>query len=282
VTTRACTVLALLSLLTAPLHGQYRGPRSADYLLPPMVWGARALWVDPSGLGAIREASLMAEAGLERDTAGTFSLAQYTAGFSSRGFSIGLRHDRFTNGRSGNTWRFGLGRAGRGIGVGAALSLYTGAEAPQDTSGNGRRLDVDLGLRLRLAPSLELTAGVEHIGQPTVRDSSLRFGGAVGLGWTGLGGIVQLAADARASNPTDSASILMAYQAGLRIQTRGTLPLGLVAVLDIDKHFTISRLVAGLSVGIPYQAVLVGSGAKRAGETHVESVSLAGIVSKTF
>lgn len=281
-TTRVSTALALLPLLAAPLQAQYRGPRSADYLLPPMVWGARALWVDPSGLAAVREASLMAEAELERDTAGTFSLAQYTAGFSSRGFSVGLRHDRFTNGRSANTWRVGLGRAGRGIGVGVAVSLYTGAEAAQDTSANGRRLDVDLGVRLRLAPSLGLTAGVEHIGQPTVRDSSLRFGGVVGLGWTGLGGLVQLAADARASNPTDSSSVLMAYQAALHLQTRGALPLGLVAVLDLDRHLTIARLVAGLSVGIPYQVVLVGSGARRAGETRVESVSLTGIASKAF
>jgi hypothetical protein len=273
VTARVCTALVLLPLLAAPLRAQYRGPRSADYLLAPMVWGARALWVDPSGLGVVREASLMAEAELERDTAGGFPLAQYTASFNSRGFSFGFRHDRFTNGQSGNTWRFGFGRAARGIGVGAAFSLYSGPD---------RKEDVDVGVRVRLASSLQLTAGMEHIGQPTVRDSSLRFGGVVGLGWTGLGGAVQLAGDVRASNPTDSSSVLMAYRTALHLQTRGSWPLGLVAVLDLDQHLNIGRLVAGLSVGLPYQAMLVGSGARQAGQTRVESMSLTGIVSRVF
>ena len=54
------------------------------------------------------------------------------------------------------------------------------------------------------------------------------------------------------------------------------------AVLDLDQHLNIGRLVAGLSVGLPYQAMLVGSGARQAGQTRVESMSLTGIVSRVF
>jgi hypothetical protein len=273
VTRRAGTVLVFLSLLATPAHGQYRGPRSMDYLLRATAWGARALWVDPGGLGTVHEASLMAEVVLERDTAGHFPIAQYTAGLGSRGFGFGYRRDRFANGKAGNTWRFGFGRAAGRVAIGAAVSLYSGAE---------RKQDVDLGLRLRLGPSLELAAGVEHIGQPVVRDSSLRFGGGVGLGWRGMGGVVQLAADLHAADATDSSAILMSYRAGLRIQTRGTVPIGALVVLDLNEHLRIDRLVAGVSVGLPYQAVLVASGARRSGETRVETVSLTGIVSRAF
>lgn len=270
---RACPVLWLLALCAAPAHAQYRGPRSADYLLPTTVWGARALWVDPGGLGTVREASLMAEIMVERDTAGGYPVAQYTAGLSSRGFSAGYRRDRFQNGAAGNTWRFGFGRAAGRVGIGAAVSLYSGAS---------RKQDVDIGMRYRLAPSLELAARVEHIGQPVVRDSSLRFGGALGLAWTGIGGAVQLAADAHASDRVDAGSALMAYRAGLRIQTRGRVPIGALAVLDLNEHLRIDRLVAGVSVGLPYQAVLVGSGARRGGVTHLETASLTAIVTRTF
>ena len=269
---RGYPVVLLLPLLAAPAHAQYRGPRSADYLLRASVWGARALWVDPGGLGTVREASLMAEMMVERDSAGRYPVAQYTAGFSSRGFSIGYRRDRFQNGAAGNTWRFGFGRGAGRVGIGAAVSLYGGSS----------RKDVDIGVRFRLAPSLELAAGIEHIGQPVVRDSSLRFGGALGLGWTGMGGAVQLAADVHASDRLDAGSALMAYRAGLRLQTRGSIPIGALAVLDLNEDLRIDRLVAGISVGLPYQAVLVGSGARRGRVTHLETVSLTAIATRTF
>jgi hypothetical protein len=270
---RLWTALVCLPLLAASAHAQYRGPRSADYLLRATAWGARALWVDPGGLGTVHEASLMAEFMLERDSAGSYSLAQYTAGFSSRGFGFGYRRDRFQNGAAGNTWRFGYGRAAGRLAVGAAVSLY---------SDSSRKADVDIGVRFRLIPSLEAAVGVEHIGQPVVRDSSLRFGGSFGLGWTGMGGVVQLAADVHASDRIGSASPLMAYRAGLRVQTRGRIPIGAVAVLDLNEDFRIDRLVAGLSVGLSYQAVLVGSGARRGGATHLETASLTAIASRRF
>ena len=65
-TSRGGAILVLLSLVATPAHGQYRAPRSMDYLLRATAWGARALWVDPGGLGTVHEASLMAEVVLER------------------------------------------------------------------------------------------------------------------------------------------------------------------------------------------------------------------------
>lgn len=270
---RPWVVLAFLALLAGPADAQYRGPRSEDYLLRTGVWGTQALWVNPAGLGAVNAASLMLEMMVERDSGGGYPVAQYTVGFSSRGFSIGFRHDRFENGAGGNTWRFGLGRGAARVGAGLAVSLYSGAD---------RKEDVDAALRYRLAAPLEIAVGVEHIGQPVVRDSSLRFGGWLGLGFNGFGGALQFAADLKASDRSDSTGVLMAYRGGLRLQTRGSVPVGLFGVLDVNQGFQIDRLVAGISVGLPYQALLVGSGARRDGTTYVETMSLTAMASRTF
>jgi hypothetical protein len=115
-----------------------------------------------------------------------------------------------------------------------------------------------------------------------VRDSSLRFGGWLGLALTGLGGALQLGTDVQASKRVDSTGVLMAYRAGLRIQTRGRIPIGALAILDLNQDFRIDRLVAGISVGLPYQAVAVGSAARRGGATRLETISLTAIASRTF
>ena len=44
-------VLSLALLGAAPVAGQYRGSRSAEYLFAANVADARALWVNPAGLG---------------------------------------------------------------------------------------------------------------------------------------------------------------------------------------------------------------------------------------
>jgi hypothetical protein len=271
---RSWTTVLFLFVLAPAAQAQYRGPRSADYLLRTAAWGPRALWVDPGGLGTVHEASLMAELMVERSASGDYPIAQYTLGLSSRGFGFGFRRDRFPDdSAAGNTWRFGFGRAAGPLGFGAAVSLYSGAS---------RKEDVDLGVRFRLAPALELAGGVEHIGQPVVRDSSLRFGGWLGLGLTTFGGALQMGADVHASDRGDAAGVLMAYRAGLRVQLRGKLPIGALAVLDLDNDFKIARLVAGLSVGLSYQGVLVGSGARRAGATRIETLSVTGIATRLF
>jgi hypothetical protein len=265
-------VLLVAGLSAHAAEAQYRGPRSADYLFSASASGVRALWLNPAGLGTVHEASLMAEVMVERNAAGDYPLAQYTVGFNSRGASFGFRRDRFGNGVAGNTWRLGFGRGVGNLAAGAAVTLY---------SGQDRKEDLDLGVRLRAAPAVEFSLGVEHIGQPVVRDSSLRFGGTAGVAWQPFGNLLLLAGEARATHATDG-GVLMAYRAGVTIQTAGRIPIGVLAVLDLDKDLRGSRLVAGFSVGGPYQGLLVGSGTRRNDVTRVETASVTAIASQHF
>lgn len=254
------------------LEAQYRSPRSAEYLFGADVWGTRALWVHPAGLGTVNEASIMAEAMIERDVTGDYALAQYSFGLNSRGFGLGYRRDRFDGDEAGNVWRIGFGRGVGNLAFGTGLSVY---------SGKGREESVDLGLRWRPASPLEIALAAENIGQPTVRDTALRFAGALSAAWSPLRGLFHLAAEGRA---TDLAlgGWLMAYRAGVRLATPGRTPLAAYAILDLDDDVAVRRLVAGVSVGGDYQGVLMGSGARRAGSTRVETISVAGVASHRF
>jgi hypothetical protein len=265
--------VGLVALATPlSLAAQYRGPRSADYLFGADAWGARALWVHPAGLGVVREASIMAEAMLERNAADDFALAQFTFGFNSRGIGLGYRRDRFGAAGSGGVWRLGFGRAAGSLAFGAAASLYPG---------DPREESLDLGIRFRVASPLEIALATENIGQPTVRDSALRFAAVWGAGWSPLGDAAHLAVEARATDIA-AGGWLMAYRAGLRLATSGRIPIAAYGVLDFDDDLHVLRLVAGLSVGRDYQGVLVGSGARRAGSTQIETVSLTGVASHPF
>jgi len=101
------TLMLVLVLWTSggTAVAQYRGPRSADYLFGTSARGSRASWVNPAALGTTAEASIMIEGFVQRDAAGDYPLAQYTIGFSSRGFAFGYRRDRFRGVDGGNTWR---------------------------------------------------------------------------------------------------------------------------------------------------------------------------------
>jgi hypothetical protein len=240
----------LLLASGAPATAQYRGPRSADYLFGASVHGAPATWVNPADLGTTTaEASIMAEGLVQRDGTGDYSFAQYTLGFSSRGFALGFRRDFFAGDVAGNTWRLAFGRAAGPLAAGAGVSWYPGAGQA-----------VDLGIRYRLAPTLGLAVGLENILQPVVRDSSLRFSGTAGLLWSPLRGI-GVDVETRAADKPGSGGVLLASRAGLRIGLPvGGLPVLLAGILDFNDSFDATRLLVGLAIGGDYRLTAVAAG----------------------
>lgn len=278
--TRLSLLLLVAALWTGSATAQYRGPRSADHLFAPATSGARALWVNPVGLGRVDEASIMLEAMVERDPDANYPLAQYTIGFNSRGFGFGFRRDIFhvpaASGDSllsygGNTWRLGFGRGLGSLAIGAAISMYSGTETKQD---------VDLGLLYRMARGLDLAIVLEHIGQPEVRDSSLRFGAVAGLSLTTLRGILGLDAEVRAHDQ-DGSGYLMGYRGGIRIRTPGSLPVALAGVLELNDDFDVGRVLVGLSVGGEYLGSLVAGG-REGGSNNLTTLSLLAQASRRF
>jgi hypothetical protein len=274
------SLLLLAGLLWAgPAAAQYRGPRSADHLFSAAAWGARALWLNPAAMGTVDEASIFLEGMVERDLNGNYPLAQYTIGFNSRGFGFGLRHDVFraptSSGDSlrsygGNTWRVGFGRGLGPLAIGGTASLYSGPQTKQD---------VDLGLRYRVATSLDLAIG-SSIGQP-VFGLSLRFGGTVGLSWTTLQGILGLDAEVRAHDQETQGGYLLAYRGGVRIGIPGSLPFLATGVLELNDRFDVTRVLLGLSVGGEYLGNLV-LGGREDGSNALTTASVLAQASKHF
>lgn len=271
--TLAATVLA--ALWATPLVAQFRAPRSADYLFAASAQDARALWVNPAGLSAVYEAAVMGELVWARNALDDFHVAQYTAGFNSRGFGFGFRRDRFANGVGGNAFRLGVSRAFAGLALGGAFTVY---------SGDPDQRELDLGVRTGLIPSLQLGLAVQHIGTPVVRGVRLPPTGVLGLAWFGARGRIQVTAEAAAADRELESGFDLAYRAGLRLTGGGRrLLVSGFGTIDISEDVEISRLVVGVAVGgTGGIGAVVGDGARRAGSTFVDGVSLTGVARRVF
>ncbi len=264
---RALLAAALLTFpALAPAAAQFRAPRSGDYLFAASVQDARALWVNPAGLAVIFEASIMGEVLVVRNGNDDLSLAQITAGFNSRGFAFAFRRDRFDDSTAGNTWRFGGSRAFRKVTVGVSFTIY---------SADINQREVDLGIRLLLAPTLQVGAVLRHIGEPVVRGVRLRPTGVFGLSWS-AGGVIQLNGETTLVDPRGPDGLDVSYRAGVMLSLARVmrLPLGILSALDLRDDLGVDRLLFGLVLGGADRFALVGGGARREDTTFIDGISL--------
>ncbi len=242
--------------------------RSADYLFITSADDARALWINPAGLGVIPEASIMAEAVVARPVAGDVLLGQWTLGFNTRGLSFGYQRDRFPGAPSNDRFRFGLGLGFERGAVGAAFTLYR-----SDRTERG----LDLGLRYRANRRVELGAVLEHIGRPTVRGVDLPLAGILGLTWTPVAAVVQLSAETRIAEDVVGSGADLSYRLGGRLATRGRFPLGVVGALELDGDLGFGGFTLGLALGGPDQVVLASSVAPSPAAARFANASVTGI-----
>jgi hypothetical protein len=219
--------------------------------------------VNPAAQATADEASIMLEGLIERDPAGDYPFSQFTIGFNSRGFGLGFRRDWFPGDAAGNTWRFGFGRRLGRLAIGAGLSMFSGDETERA---------VDLGLWYRPAPSLTFALVAENIGQPVVRDSAIRFGGAAGLNWTVLDGALGLDLEAKGYDQVDG-GVLMAYRGGVQIRFGSSFPLALQGVVGLDDELSNGHLMVGLSFGGYTHAGVVAGGQRQNGTSTLTDVS---------
>ncbi len=264
---RALLAAALLTFpALAPAAAQFRTARSGDYLFAASVQDARALWVNPAGLAVLFEASIMGEVLVARNENDDHSLAQITAGFNSRGFAFAFRRDRFDDSTAGNTWRFGGSRAFRKVTVGASFTIY---------AGDVDQREVDLGIRLLLAPTLQVGAVLRHIGEPVVRGVRLRPTGVFGLSWSAAG-VIQLNGEATLVDPGAPDGLDVSYRAGVMLSLARVMPLPLriLSAFDLRDDLGVDRLLLGLVLGGADRFVLVGGGARREDTTFIDTISL--------
>jgi len=153
--------LALLLGASAAL-GQTRDPEPGAYSFVSGTGHGAALWVNPGAAGFNRAVHLVGHVTWDRPEGGDWSTGQYTAGFHSRIFAFGYRHDEFQAGGQGDAYTVALGvaRAGNGFGVSRTWRTVGDAEGSWEIGYVNHGISgVSMGLVWR------------DIGSPTVRDS---------------------------------------------------------------------------------------------------------------
>jgi len=264
-TTIGRALVVCLSLAAPPLAAQTLPPRSADYLFVTNAVGARALWVNPAGLNIMHEASILGEFTLGR-TQSNLRLAQYTAGFHSRGLSLGYQQNR-PRGASPVT----VLRAGLAIPLPRGALGFSGARHSQDSTSSR---EADLGIFFLPATSIQLAAVVRHIGRPTIEGVELPITAVAGFQWTATR--LQFSSEVLATE--QRAPGQSGYEFGYRVGTRIILvptgfPLMTVAAANLGSTGRIRAFSVGLAIGLARQVTAVGSAVSRGNSPVFEQFS---------
>jgi hypothetical protein len=237
------SALAAILLTAQPVNrltAQQVAPnRATAYLFPTDVRDARAIWVNPAGLGVTRDASIYAEVGIGEPGA-SGRLRQINAGFNSRGLSLGYQRDLLDDGVKGTTLRLGLGGGAGGLAVGFDIARY---------SGNGANATGwDIGASYVALSQLTVGLVAANIGQPVVRGLKQRFTYIPGLTWH-PGPLPDLALSTYARITPDSVE---SYAFGLAWRTNSPgsrWPIEVIARMDTDNGFRRGAFALGLSIG---------------------------------
>jgi len=134
------------------------------HLLTTDAFDGRAVWVNPAGLARRIEASLGADATVERRS-GSTRLAQFGATVRSRNLAFAWIHDRYPGGSGANNFALGLGLGDEALSLGVTRRWYGGPRGDQAW---------DVAARGRVTPLLGLSLVWRNAGSPTVRDTPYR------------------------------------------------------------------------------------------------------------
>ena len=256
-----------LLLLASGALAQVAPNNATLYLHPTDVSDARALWVNPAGLGHFPEASVHLDLTVG-DPGAKGQLRQLTLGLNSRGLSLGYQRDLFSSGRRGHTYKLGYAAGRGGLAAGFATALYRGG-----TSGTGW----DVGILYDWTPALSIGGVIQNIGQPVVRDSTLRLTYVPSATLQLAGRRVVLSALTRLTSDG-----VAGYGFGARGTLRAgtSLPIGLLARLDTDRSLHRGGFAFGFSLGAADMAGLVAT--TPADVNGIDALSLYGVSTRRF
>lgn len=244
---RSASILACACFALATDVAPQAIPASArDYLFASDVSDARALWVNPAGLGATALASIAATIVFDIPESAAVRVAQWSGTLSSRGFAFGYQRDRLISGFANDAFRFGLGQRFRGGAVGFAATFY---------NSNETNTGFDLGIIYQLMPSLNGALVVRNIGQPDVRGIPTPFSGTASATWTPLGARGRISAEISGTNRLNDSGYDISYRAGGRLIIGNQFPVQAFGVVEVDSDIEIARWSIGIAVGGLYRAV---------------------------
>ncbi len=264
---RTAGLSVLFLALAARAETQVAPNRATLYLHPTEVSDARALWVNPAGLGRFEEASLHLDLTVG-DPGASGRLRQVTLSVNSRGLSFGYQRDLFDGGGRGGTYRVGFAAGHARLAGGAAAALYRGG---------GSSSGWDVGVLYDCTPLLTVGGVIENLGQPRVRDSTLRVTYVPSATLQLLGRRVALSGLGRLTPDG-----VRGYAFGVRATLRqgAQLPIGLTARLDTDRSLRRAGLAFGFSLGGLDAAGLVATTPGDLGR--VDALSVYGVSTRRF
>lgn len=246
-------------------HAQGATNRAASYLVATNVADARALWVNPAGLAARPEASVLLDLTVVQPGA-TGRLGQVTAGFNARGLSFGYQRDNSLSGIHGHTYKFGLAANYGEFAGGVTLAFHGGAN--QGTAW-------DMGVRYDWLSTLTVGGVIRNIGRPRIFGVRQATSLVPAVTLRPFGSV--LALSAQASIVSDSSA------RGYAVEAEALWPrsprVGLLARYDTDGSLRRRALLFGLSIGTRDRVGAVGS---TPGDfSKVDAVNVYGVSSRT-
>lgn len=240
---RSAAVVLMVALGFREGEGQAVANRTTAYLTATEVVDARAVWVNPGGLGARHEASVHFDLTV-RQPGAKGQLGQLTASFNARGLSFGYQRDILPGGLRGHTYRVGLGGVSNRLALGTAVALYRGG-----TGGVGW----DFGTRYEMGPRVTIGGVVRNVGRPTVRGvrEEVAF---VPAATVRPGDLLAVSLQARLGSDS-----VRSYALAARATLPGRRGIALFGRVDTNGSLRRRAFAVGFSVGRADQVGLVGT-----------------------
>jgi len=266
---RTSVLLASASSLLCNLAAaQGFAPRSKDYLFAATAHDVRAIWLNPAGLAVVPEASIFAELVVRRPPDAGSRVSQVSLGFNSQGLAVGYYRERLASDTSNHTYRIALARALRGWTIGVAMSYFRSGI-------NDKGFDV--GVRYRVARTVDLGVVVQNLGQPQVRSDTLPVTGVAGLGWTVLRGALALTGETVVQSRVAASGYDLQYRAGAMFSVGRDIPFAGLTAVQLDNDLGVSMWTFGIAVGGNRRAVLAAGVAPATPSLRLETISLTSI-----
>lgn len=259
---RASAAATLVLAFAGLAHAQVAPNRASSYLVATDVTDARALWVNPAGLGYRPEAAVMLDVTVVQPGS-TGRVGQVTGGFNARGLSFGYQRDNFPTGVHGHTYKFGLAGGTGTFSAGVAAALYHG--------GTGGGTGWDLGVRYDWLSTVTIGGVIRNIGQPTVRGVRQDAAAVPAVTVRPFGSTLALSAQASFASSTG--------WRGYTVEAAALWPrspsVGVLARYDTDGSLHRRALLFGVSIGTSDR---VGAVASTPGDfSRVDAVNLYGV-----
>jgi hypothetical protein len=273
----------VLLAVTNVAVGQAQRPRTADYEFVASANDARAIWVNPAGLAANPEASVMGDLTIEWQLEDKTRVSQWMLGFNSHGLGFAYQRDRFPDDpltpendpRSVSAFRFATSLPFRRGALGGSFSLYRGGDAGNETGW-------DIGLRFNMGTKVALAGVLRNIGRPVPFDVPLPFGGAVGFAWLPVPAVLELSVDVELAERPGISGVDALYRGGVGFSPSADIPFTVHTALALSNSFALDQWVIGVSFGGGARGVVLTSGPLESANPAFDRFTLGGVVSRAM